>query len=61
MNTQTIGEGPRGRSTKVYRARLIDIKGTEHELLMYSMDSITANVERVDMGPAAKLFNNKVI
>ena len=58
---QTIGEGPRGQSTKVYRARLIDIKGTEHELLMYSMDSITANVEKVDMGLAMKLFNDKVV
>ena len=27
---------------------------------MYSMDSITASVERVDMGPA-KLFNKKVV
>ena len=28
---------------------------------MYSMGSITVNVERVDMGPVAKLFNNKVV
>ena len=28
---------------------------------MYSMDSITANVVKVDMGPAAHLFSKKVI
>ena len=61
LNMQTIRERPRGRSTKVYRARLINFRGAEHEPLMYSMDSITANVEKVDMGPEAKLFNNKVV
>ena len=36
-------------------------KGAKHELLMYSIDSITANLEKVDMGQAAKLFDNKVV
>ena len=28
---------------------------------MYSMDSITADLEKVDMGPAVKLFDDKVV
>ena len=40
---------------------MINIKGTEQELLMYSMDSISANLDEVDMGSAARLFNNKVV
>ena len=28
---------------------------------MYSMDSITANMEKVDMEPEVKLFKNKVM
>ena len=35
--------------------------GDEHKLLMYSMDSIMADLEEVDMGPVVKLFDNKVM
>ena len=61
LTLQTPGGRPQDRSTEVYRARLIDIKGDKHKLLMYSMDSITANLEKVDMSPAVKLFNNKFV
>ena len=33
----------------------------ELALLMYSMDSIMANLEKMDMGPVVKLFDDKVV
>ena len=61
LSLQTTRGRPQDWSTKVYPAKLIDKKGDEHELLMYSMDSITADLEKVDMGPAVVLFDNKVV
>ena len=43
--------------TEAYHIPLVDRKGTVHRVLAYSIDTITAPTDYVDIRPALKVFS----
>ena len=44
--------------TVAYWVTLVDREGKGHKLLAFGVDSITGDIERVDISPVLHLFND---
>ena len=53
---QAAGHKPEKWYTSVFTVKLIDRKGEEHEIKAFSVDSITSDIERVDINGITHVF-----